>query len=334
MNEVIEKLKLEIEAAKARIARYQEKLDQPDYSVTTKTVQRWRREVDKAESAIHMAEIKIRQEHKRMVLAEASEDPADLVDCEGYRSLREAVEESVNRGHRSRQELEQKFRWVVRHAHHYEQKTGVPATEILDAWEEKRDYWFLNYYQEANQPVILGDGSVRVFDTKDDALASIVSPQFRCPMCGGVSTNAYVCNSGKEMSAGKICDWKVYGLMGHLGKGVFVFIKSMVKGDNIFMPIAWEEKRYIIRFPAHAYEPGTDHIASVNRDGKDGWIAWGPLPTTDEISARFYPDGGGFLCPYAREGRVVTTLRDEKAGIDSNDEMYEANTWLWVVKDG
>jgi hypothetical protein len=40
---------------------------------------------------------------------------------------------------------------------------------------------------------------------------------------------------------GKTCDWKVYGLFGHLGKGIFVFVKEKVAGKNIFMPVAWEQ---------------------------------------------------------------------------------------------
>lgn len=40
----------------------------------------------------------------------------------------------------------------------------------------------------------------------------------------------------------KACGWAVYGLLGDLGKGVFVYVKEKLHGDNIFMPIAWEEE--------------------------------------------------------------------------------------------
>ena len=41
----------------------------------------------------------------------------------------------------------------------------------------------------------------------------------------------------------KACGWAVYGLLGDLGKGVFVYVKEKLRGDNIFMPIAWEEEK-------------------------------------------------------------------------------------------
>lgn len=44
------------------------------------------------------------------------------------------------------------------------------------------------------------------------------------------------------MSKGKICDWNVGGLFGDLGKGVYVFVKYQVRGEKIFMPLAWEEQ--------------------------------------------------------------------------------------------
>ena len=54
----------------------------------------------------------------------------------------------------------------------------------------------------------------------------------RCPSCGKVTADPYEC---------KACGWKVYGLFGDMGKGVFVYVKDKLKGDNIFMPISWEE---------------------------------------------------------------------------------------------
>ena len=41
----------------------------------------------------------------------------------------------------------------------------------------------------------------------------------------------------------KACGWKVYGLFGDMGKGVFVYIKSELKGCNMFMPISWVEEK-------------------------------------------------------------------------------------------
>lgn len=58
--------------------------------------------------------------------------------------------------------------------------------------------------------------------------------------------------------------------------------------------------RRVVKLPRHA-KLMTD-IASVNPDGKDGWVAWGPRPVTDEFSMQCYPNGGGFKCPYGKPG--------------------------------
>ena len=133
-----------------------------------------------------------------------------------------------------------KFKWIIERAKHYAEKTGLDWEDILDAWESKRDYWYMNYYQESNQPEIKAN-SVRVFETVDEMLKS-VGKEFRCPACGEITTYPYTCNSGKEMQEGKICDWKSYGLLGTLGKGIFVYCKDKLHGENIFMPVAWESE--------------------------------------------------------------------------------------------
>jgi hypothetical protein len=121
----------------------------------------------------------------------------------------------------------------------YSEKLNIPQDEILKSWESDRSYSAINYYQECNQPSINAE-KVKVFETVDEMLKSFEDKNFRCPACGGVSSNPYKCNSGKEMSKDKICDWKVYGLFGDLGKGVYVYCKDKLKGETIFLPIAWE----------------------------------------------------------------------------------------------
>ena len=134
-----------------------------------------------------------------------------------------------------------KFKWVIDRAKHYGEKLGLNWEDILASWEAKRSYRYMNYYQDCNQPEIKGD-RVRVFETVDEMLASIGSREFRCPACGGISKSPYECNSGIKVSKGKVCDWKVYGLFGDMGKGVFVYIKEKLTGETIFMPIAWEKE--------------------------------------------------------------------------------------------
>lgn len=137
-----------------------------------------------------------------------------------------------------------KFKWVIDRAKHYGEKLGLNWEDILDSWEADRGYWYMNYYQDCNQPEIKGD-KVRVFETVKEMLKSIGGKGFRCPMCGGISKEPYKCNSGLEISKGKKCDWKVYGLFGGLGKGVFIYCKDKLHGETIFMPIAWENQETV-----------------------------------------------------------------------------------------
>lgn len=174
------------------------------------------------------------------------------LDCDGYCKLKAAVEEDQKR--EPGRDFASKLDWTVERAKHYAEKTGLRAEDILDAWEKIRTYWYMNFYQDCNQPLIEGD-SVRVFDTVEDMKKSIGGPAFRCPACDGVSKDAYTCDSGKKMmvtkgkgkkaklvEGDKVCDWKVYGLFGDLGKGVYVFVKSEMKGQRVFKPVAWEAK--------------------------------------------------------------------------------------------
>lgn len=115
----------------------------------------------------------------------------------------------------------------------------IDPVELLDAWENRRDHWYMNYYQDANQPLI-EVGVTRVFDTRADLLASLGGRhEFRCPSCEGVSSDPYKCTAGTVVK-GKACDWKAYGLFGCLGKGSFVFVKEAMHGDTFFTPLAWE----------------------------------------------------------------------------------------------
>lgn len=178
-----------------------------------------------------------------------------IEDCEGYKKLKASIDHDIaedKRGFRKPAEYLEKLTYAVERAKHYAEKTGLDPADILDAWEKDRDYWYMNYYQDCNQPKIDGD-YVKVFETVEDLKSSIGKPEFRCPACEGISTDAYTCNSGKKMmvtkgkgkkaklvESDKVCDWKVYGLFGDLGKGVYVFVKKEMRGQKVFKPVAWE----------------------------------------------------------------------------------------------
>jgi hypothetical protein len=89
-------------------------------------------------------------------------DWKEISQSEGYRSLKAAytrdVQEcnkSVQREHRpmrKKAEFFEKFQWVVSRAIHYAHHQSRSVSEVLTEWEAKRRYWWLNYYQECNQP--------------------------------------------------------------------------------------------------------------------------------------------------------------------------------------
>lgn len=170
-----------------------------------------------------------------------------LQECEAFKRLELAVERDLARGTNSH-DYRGCLQWIIDRVNQYAEATGVDPVEILTAWEKRRTYWYMNYYQECKQPKIDG-GKVRVFDTKEDLFQSVGDLGFRCPNCHGVTPNPYECESGvmvKLINAKRDkrerCNWKVYGLFGSLGKGINIFIKDGCHLESIFMPIAWEPK--------------------------------------------------------------------------------------------
>lgn len=171
-----------------------------------------------------------------------------IQDCVGYRKLLAEVERDEGPPDRPKtHDYRGKLQWIVDRVQHYADATGLPPEQILDAWEERRHYWYMNFYQESRQPTLDGP-KVRVFDTVEQLGAVVGVSGFRCPYCKGVSRSPYRCDSGvqvellnsKELAT---CNWGVGGLLGDLGKGVFVFVKEKMIGERIFMPVDWEEAR-------------------------------------------------------------------------------------------
>jgi hypothetical protein len=170
---------------------------------------------------------------------------AEALDCDGYRKLLAAVEtdEAKQKGFH---DYRGKLNWIVNRAKHYAEKTGMTPEAILDAWEAGRRYWYMNYYQDCNQPR-LDSAHVRVFQTVDEIFAAIGDQGFRCPYCKGVSKDPSECDSGLQVQRlnGKgleTCNWKAYGLFRDLGKGVHLFCVEKMQSQLIFMPIAWEQE--------------------------------------------------------------------------------------------
>jgi len=85
-------------------------------------------------------------------------DWKQLAQSAGYKSLKatyiKAAQSAGKRKNpmRKKDELLKHFNWVICRVKHYAYYTGKSAEEILNDWEVKRTYCWLNYYQDCAQP--------------------------------------------------------------------------------------------------------------------------------------------------------------------------------------
>lgn len=103
-----------------------------------------------------------------------------------------------------------KLKWVIERAQQYADALGVSRDEVIDAWENKRDYWYMSYYQECMQPSL--DGSIRVLKFADwqNELINRFGPnpdnwKFVCPVCGHVQSVADFKAIGKSPNFAYSC---------------------------------------------------------------------------------------------------------------------------------
>lgn len=157
----------------------------------------------------------------------------DIKQSAGYATLLAAVQHDEERSP-GMHNYQEKLSWIVAQAELYAEIAGIEAADILDCWEKNRNYWYMNYYQESEQPSLEG-GAVRIFDDVAAAKESIRDSGYRCPSCGGVSLNPYECKADND------CNWKSYGFFKTMGGGAYIFLKDKMLVEEIFMPVAWEE---------------------------------------------------------------------------------------------
>lgn len=76
---------------------------------------------------------------------------------DGYKSLKNAyirdVQNSADRFRkglrgRSKEEFRIRFKQAIGLAMHFSHKWQLPLETVLDHWESKRDYWWINFYQK------------------------------------------------------------------------------------------------------------------------------------------------------------------------------------------
>ena len=195
-------------------------------------------------SAVEPMYIKIIEQRKKAedLRAKLIEEARAVLDTEngpGLKKLKESAEDDLKRGNYHAGPLE-KIDWIIERAKHYQLKTGKPYQEIIDIWVSKKSYWYINYFQEANQPLITVE-DVYLFENIEAAKESFKELGFRCPRCGGISKSPTECDTNIVVDK-KTCDWKSYGLFGTLGKGVTIIFKDTISIANIFKPVAYEKE--------------------------------------------------------------------------------------------
>lgn len=123
-----------------------------------------------------------------------------------------------------------KYKWVLDRAAHYAEKAGITRDEILEAWETNRTYWYMNYYQECNQPLIKDKGTVMYDDWVTELKRRFGNDakqwKFVCPACGQIQSIQNFIDNKIEKPEGKVysscigrwvkgrgCDWTLGGLL-------------------------------------------------------------------------------------------------------------------------
>jgi hypothetical protein len=125
-----------------------------------------------------------------------------------------------------------KYKWTLDRAEQYANFLGCTKEEVLEAWENQRSYWYMNFYQDGNQPELKGEG-VKV--VKIEAWLQDLSEKFGkdpkgwkfiCPACKSIQCGQDFIDAGIEDFNGKVysncigryvkgkgCDWSLGGLL-------------------------------------------------------------------------------------------------------------------------
>lgn len=117
-----------------------------------------------------------------------------------------------------------KFKWALDRADQYAKMLCVTRDEVLDAWEIRRNYWYMNYYQECNQPSLKGSHKVVKVEDWLQELRERFGPnsddwKFVCPSCGHVQSLADFKAVGQDPNlAYQCCIGRYTGSDDHSGK--------------------------------------------------------------------------------------------------------------------
>lgn len=123
-----------------------------------------------------------------------------------------------------------KYKWVLERAKHYAEKTGKTVEEIVEIWENDRSYCYMNYYQEAKQPLLTSESVIYYEDWLKELKTRFGDDHkkwaFKCPSCNNIQTaqdfidnkiedpkNKVYFNCIGRYVKGKGCDWSLGGLL-------------------------------------------------------------------------------------------------------------------------
>lgn len=131
--------------------------------------------------------------------------------------------------------FDKKIAWIETMIKEYAERFNMPVDKVVELMENKRDYSWPNYYQEANFPPIDDKNLIGVFETFEafNEYATKHYKGFRCSKCGNVGIHAQLCEH-RIMEDGK-CDWTSYGLFESPTK--VIILESGFASIPIFEPV-------------------------------------------------------------------------------------------------
>lgn len=155
----------------------------------------------------------------------------------GYESLYAAYRSSAEKWPGRESEWKEKLDWALERASQYANALNVDRETVLEAWESDRDYWYVNYYQESNQPSLENKNVVMMaeWEAEGERLygKDHLDWKFKCPACGNVQTARMFkdagidpnlvysnCASRHNLGGRKDCKWTTGGLLNVGGRYV------------------------------------------------------------------------------------------------------------------
>lgn len=131
-----------------------------------------------------------------------------------------------------------RYKEIIDRAKHYSEVFETDYKRILTHWETKRSYWYMNYYSDncSSFPKIdTSNKNLLILQNREEFQKYCEGKGFLCPKCEKVSIDPQECSQPD-------CDWKSYGLLGCLGKGIKLLLKEDFSIRSIFKPIVMIEK--------------------------------------------------------------------------------------------